>query len=86
MGKLLYKPLAMLFGMLGGMIAGALFKKVWKAVAGEEQAPRPTDEDSRWREVVPAAALQGAIAAGVRAVVQRGGATGYRRLTGIWPG
>jgi hypothetical protein len=35
--------------------------------------------------VLAAAALQGAIFAVVRAAVDRGGATGVRRLTGHWP-
>ncbi|MET8677403.1 DUF4235 domain-containing protein [Streptomyces sp. NPDC004647] len=76
----------MLFGLIGGMIAGAIFKRVWKVVAGEDDTPEPTDEDRRWREVLPAAALQGAIGAGVRATIQRGSATGVRRITGTWPG
>ena len=30
MNKLLYKPLGMLFGVLGGLAASAAFKKVWQ--------------------------------------------------------
>ncbi|MFH8568650.1 DUF4235 domain-containing protein [Streptomyces sp. NPDC017993] len=86
MVKLLYKPLSLLFGVLGGVVAGALFKQLWKLVAGEEDTPDATDEDRRWREVLPAAALQGAIFALVKAVVHRGGAVGVRRVTGTWPG
>jgi hypothetical protein len=85
MGKLLYKPFGLLFGALGGVVASAVFKRVWKAVGGEEDAPSATDEERRWREVLPAAALQGAIFAVVKAAVDRGGATGVRRLTGTWP-
>ncbi|MFI9583577.1 DUF4235 domain-containing protein [Streptomyces sp. NPDC052236] len=85
MGKLLYKPFGLLFGALGGVLAGAVFKQVWKAVGGEEEAPSATDEERSWREVLPAAALQGAIFAVVKAAVDRGGAAGVRRLTGTWP-
>jgi hypothetical protein len=84
-GKVIYKVLAMAAGILGGMIAGAIFKRLWRLLPGNEQAPAPTDEDSALREILPAAALQGAIRAGVRAIVQRGSATGFRRLTGTWP-
>ncbi|MGW0532840.1 DUF4235 domain-containing protein [Streptomyces sp. NPDC003032] len=83
---MLYKPLGMAFGMLGGAVAGALFKRTWKAVAGEDDAPDAHDEDRAWREILAAAALQGAIFAVVRAVVERGGAVGVRRVTGRWPG
>ncbi|MGP3982282.1 DUF4235 domain-containing protein [Streptomyces sp. KR80] len=85
MGRVIYKVLATVAGLIGGMIAGAIFKAVWKHLPGQDQAPKATDEDATWRELLPAAALQGAISAGVRATVQRGGATGVRRLTGTWP-
>ena len=37
-------------------------------------------------EILAAAALQGAIFAIVKALVDRSGAEGFRRLTGVWPG
>jgi hypothetical protein len=83
---LLYRPLGLASGMAGGLLASAIFKRVWKRVAGEEDAPRPTDESRGWREVLVAAAVQGAIFAVVKAAVDRGGAAGIRRLTGKWPG
>jgi hypothetical protein len=83
--KLLYRPLGLGFSVAGGIVAGALFKQIWKLAAGEEDAPKATEEDRTWREVLLAAALQGAIFAMVKAVVDRGGAKGVRRLTGTWP-
>ncbi|WP_070012750.1 DUF4235 domain-containing protein [Streptomyces abyssalis] len=85
MVKLLYKPFGILFGLLGGMIASALFSKVWKAVAHEDDAPDAGDEERRLKEILPAVALKGAIAGVVKAVIHRGGATGVRGLTGTWP-
>jgi hypothetical protein len=84
--KLLYKPLSLAFGVAGGILAGIVFKQVWKVVAGEEEAPEATSEEYSWAEVLTAAALQGAIFAVVKAAVDRGGAAGVRRLTGEWPG
>ncbi|WP_306334812.1 DUF4235 domain-containing protein [Streptomyces sp. KL118A] len=84
--KVLYKPLGMAFGMLGGAVAGALFRRTWRAVAGEDDAPDAHDEERSWSEILAAAALQGAIFAVVKAAVDRGGAVGVRRLTGRWPG
>jgi len=43
MVKLLYKPIGLLVGVLGGMLAGAIFKKIWKLAAREDEAPRATD-------------------------------------------
>ncbi|QEV17469.1 DUF4235 domain-containing protein [Streptomyces alboniger] len=82
---MLYKPVGMAFGMLGGMAAGALFQRTWKAVAGEDDAPDAHDEERTWREILAAAAIQGAIFAVVRAAVERGGAVSVRRVTGRWP-
>ncbi|MFD5918027.1 DUF4235 domain-containing protein [Kitasatospora sp. NPDC058201] len=82
---ILYKPFGLLAGALGGVLAGALFRRLWKLVGGEDDAPSPTDEDRSWRGVLTAAALQGAVFALVKAAVDRGGAVGIRRLTGTWP-
>jgi len=84
--KLLYKPAGMLASVLGGIVAGAIFKKAWQLTAGEDQAPSATDARRGWREVLLAAALQGAIFAVVKAAIDRGAAEGTRKLTGVWPG
>ncbi len=84
--KLLYRPLGMLLGALGGMAATAISGQIWKAVAGDKEAPSATMKDKRWREVLLAAALQGAIFGVVKAAIDRGGAIGVHRATGKWPG
>ena len=86
MVKLLYKPVGLLFGVLGGMLAGAIFKKIWKLTAGEDEAPKATDAHRGWPEVLAAAALQGALFAVVMAAADRTAATGTHKLTGTWPG
>lgn len=84
--KIAYKPVGLALGAVSGMLAGAAFKQTWKMLGHEEDAPDATDEDRDWREVLTAATLQGAIFAGVKAAVDRAGATATRRLTGTWPG
>jgi Protein of unknown function (DUF4235) len=84
--KLLYKPIGLLFSVLGGVLAGAIFKRAWAIVRKEPEAPKATDGDKTWREVVAAAAIQGAVFGGVKALVDRAGAAGFSRLTGVWPG
>jgi len=84
--KLLYKPIGMVAGVGAGLIAGAIFKRVWQVVAHEQDAPDAKDKQRSWSEVVAAATVQGAIFAGVKAVVDRAGAEGFERLTGVWPG
>ncbi|HET9079326.1 MAG TPA: DUF4235 domain-containing protein [Trebonia sp.] len=84
--KVIYKPVSLLVSVLGGMLAGAIFKRVWKLAAGQDEAPTATDVRRGWPEVLAAAALQGAIFALVKAAVDRGTAEGTRKLTGVWPG
>jgi hypothetical protein len=83
--KVLYKPLGLTFGVLGGLLAGMVFKQVWKLATGDDEAPGATDPDRGWAEVLTAAAIQGAVFALVKAAVDRGGAEGVRKLTGTWP-
>ncbi|MFB9389141.1 DUF4235 domain-containing protein [Streptomyces coeruleoprunus] len=82
---MLYRPVGLVLGLASGALAGALFGRIWAAVGGEGDAPDPLDEDRAWKEILLAAAIQGAIFAVVRAVVDRSGAVGVRRLTGVWP-
>jgi len=83
--RMLYRPLGLLFGVLGGVAASAVFGEVWKHVAGEDEAPEATDPDRSWGDVLLAAALQGAVFGLVKAAVDRGGAKTWERLTGVWP-
>jgi hypothetical protein len=85
-GKLLYRPLGIVFSVLGGLIASTIFKQVWKRVSDQEDSPKALESEYGWKEIVPAAALQGAIFGVVKAAVDRGGAKGFARLTGVWPG
>ncbi|MFB7908339.1 DUF4235 domain-containing protein [Kitasatospora sp. NPDC056076] len=84
--RILYKPFGLLVGALGGVAAGAVFKRLWALLGHQDNAPTATDPDRSWTEVLTAAALQGAVFALVKAVVDRSGAAGTRRLTGTWPG
>ena len=84
--KLAYRPIGLLGGVLAGVISGALFKQVWKLVAKKDDAPRALESEYPMREVVLAAAIQGAIFAATKAAIDRAGARGFTRLTGMWPG
>jgi hypothetical protein len=83
--KVAYKPVGLLLGVAAGAAAGFIFKEVWRLAPGDDDAPNATDEERGWGENIAAAALQGAIFATVKALVDRGGAAGIRRMTGEWP-
>jgi hypothetical protein len=84
--KSLYKLLSLTTSVVGGIVAGAIFKRLWKVAAGEDEAPSATDARRGWPEILVAAALQGAIFAVVQAAIERGTAEGTAALTGVWPG
>lgn len=83
--KVIYKPVGMLVGALGGVAATAVFRKVWTLVTGEDEAPDPTDRKRSWGQILLAAMVQGAIFSVVKAAIDRGGAAGYKKMTGEWP-
>jgi hypothetical protein len=84
--KVLYKPLGLLISVLGGILASTIFKQIWKRVSGEEESPKATESEYGWKEILPAAAAEGAVFGLVKAAVDRGGAQGFEKLTGVWPG
>ena len=84
--KIAYRPIGLLGGVLAGMVSGALFKQIWKLVANKDDAPQALESEYPMREVVLAAAIQGAIFAATKAAIDRAGARGFTRLTGTWPG
>lgn len=84
--KVLYRPLGILFSVLGGLAATALFQRIWTRLAHEDEAPKATQADRTWREIVPAAAVQGAVFGAVKATVDRGGLKGFEKVTGVWAG
>jgi hypothetical protein len=83
--KLLYKPVGLLLGALAAVLANALVRKAWSAVSDKE-VPRTREPNRGWGEVAASAALQGAVLAGTKAVVDRAGAVGFEKATGTWPG
>ncbi len=84
--RLAYRPIGLAAGIVAGLVSGAVFKQVWKAVAHEDDAPSALQSEYPMREVVLAAALQGAIFAATKAAIDRAGARTFTKLTGSWPG
>jgi hypothetical protein len=85
---ILYRPIGLTSSILGGIIAGQVFKQVWKRASpsSRDDAPTPLESEYPMREILVAAAVQGAIFAVVKASLDRGGAKVFERWTGEWPG
>lgn len=84
--KLVYRPVGLLTSLAAGSVASAIFKQIWKRVAHEDDAPDALQSEYTFGKVLLAAAIQGAIFAVVKAAIDRGGARGFEKLTGSWPG
>jgi hypothetical protein len=83
--KLIYKPIGIILGLIGGQIAKAVFTRVWTAI-DDEEAPKPTQEEQTWARVLTVAVIQGAVFQVVKASINRSGAKAFAYLTGVWPG
>jgi hypothetical protein len=83
--KILYKPFAIVAGLISGWLGRKTFKAIWAKV-DDEAPPKPTAEEKSASKVVGAAALEAATKAGVAALVERGAARSFHYLTGFWPG
>ena len=51
--KLVHKPVSLLVSVLGGVLAGAIFKQIWKLAAREDAAPKATDARRSWVRSCP---------------------------------
>ena len=86
--KILYRPLGLVTSIVAGIVAGQAFKQAWKyGTAGPgADAPGPLQSEYPLKEILAAAAAQGAVYALVKALADRGGARLFQKLTGEWPG
>jgi Protein of unknown function (DUF4235) len=86
--KILYRPVGLASSIIGGMLAGVIFKQVWRRAAPGEKSdpPRPLETEYPYKEIILAAAIQGAIFSVVKTVIDRQGARLFEKWTGEWPG
>ena len=46
MAKLVYRPFGLMFSVLGGILAGVIFKQLWKLASGQEEPPKARERVS----------------------------------------
>jgi hypothetical protein len=86
--KVLYRPVGLLSSVLGGLVASAIFKQVWRRAGPGEKPDAPTALETSYpfKEILAAAAVQGAIFSVVKSVIDRQGARLFEKWSGEWPG
>lgn len=82
--RLLYKPLALIAGLIARMLGRSTFRTVW-ARLDEQPPPEPLTGQGSLGKVVGARALQAGVMAGCAALVERMAARFFHHLIGIWP-
>lgn len=83
--KILFIPMSVIGGFLGGFIGKKVFEQVWGLI-DEQEPPEPQHRDSPWGKLLVAMALRGAIFQVARAVVDRYSRQSFYGVTGTWPG
>jgi hypothetical protein len=83
--RILFVPVSVAGGVVAGLIGKKLFTAVWGTIDHEE-APRPEHRDVPIGKLLVALAIQGALFALVRGIVDHGSRQAYASLTGSWPG
>ena len=84
--RLFYWPISLVGGIVGARLAGRVFERTWKIMGREGDPPKPKVQGQGWVEIVAASAVKGAVFGGVKALVDHASATGFARVTGVWPG
>lgn len=86
--KILYRPVGLLSSTVGGLLAGAIFKRVWRRAGPSDKPHPPTTLETNYpfSEILLAAAVQGVIYSVVTTVIDRQGARLFEKATGEWPG
>jgi hypothetical protein len=85
---LLYRPVGLASSLVGGLIAGMVFKQVWRLAAPGPQSdpPKALETEYPFKQILLAAVIQGAIFSAVKTVIDRQGARLFEKATGEWPG
>ena len=85
MGGLVFRPVSIIGGLLGGLLASKIFEFVWGRFADEE-APEPKHKEIVWPKLILAMTIEGAIFRATRGLIDRGTRIAFERTTGSWPG
>ncbi|MBF6621626.1 MAG: DUF4235 domain-containing protein [Patulibacter sp.] len=83
--RLLFKPFALIVGLIASRLAITIFDRVWSRIDGDGIPDPAVREDSGVRAVA-AAALQSAIFGATSAATSRYGMHVFEHVFGSWPG
>jgi uncharacterized protein DUF4235 len=82
--KLLYKPFAIIAGVIAARVGRSIFKNLWSKI-DDEPPPVPAAGNAGLGKTVGAQALEGAVMAATAAAVDGALARVFHYLLGGWP-
>jgi hypothetical protein len=83
--KLFFIPVGVVGGLLAGFVGKKIFEKIWELI-DEEEPPDPKHREISVPKMVTANALEGAIFGAVRGLADHGTRRSFARVAGTWPG
>ena len=83
--KFFFIPIGVVGGLLAGMVGRKVFEQIWGLI-DEEEPPDPKHREISVPKMVAATAIEGAIFRAVRALTDHGTRRSFARVAGTWPG
>jgi hypothetical protein len=85
MGKVIFLPVSIGGGLLAGLIGKKLFGVIWGLI-DDQEPPKAEHREIALPKLAAALAIEGAIFALIRGLVDHGSRQAFSRATGSWPG
>jgi hypothetical protein len=85
MAKVLFIPISIIGGLIAGAISRKILDRIW-ALFDEEEPPDSKHRDIHWGKLLIAAAIQGAIFRAMKEASDHYSRRAFHRTTGTWPG
>jgi uncharacterized protein DUF4235 len=83
--KLFFIPFSVISGLVAGFVGKRLFSLIWGLI-DDEEPPKAEHRDVDPRKLVLALAIDGAVFALVRGLVDHAARLAFARSYGAWPG
>jgi uncharacterized protein DUF4235 len=83
--RVLFAPVGIVAGLIAGLLGRKLFESAWGLI-DEEEPPDAEHRQIDWPKLIAALAIEGAIFRLVKGLVDHGTRSFFERATGTWPG
>jgi hypothetical protein len=81
----IFMPIGIIGGILAGLLGKKIFEQLW-GVIDDEEPPEAKHREVGYSKLAVALLLEGAIFRLIRGFFDHGARRGFHRLTGAWPG